>query len=70
MQASENPFGSHPTHAVDALWGRRARCRVCGFTFVWGDDDIDFCEHLDDLQPDDWLARGLVEVMQGGDKDE
>jgi len=43
------------------LSGKRFRCKKCGFEFTWGDDDIDFCEHLKDKQPRQF--EGLIEEL-------
>ncbi len=58
-----NPFENHPFQELQMRWGRKFRCRKCGFSFTWGEDDQEFCEHLRDLQPVEWLARDLVEPV-------
>lgn len=59
-----NPFANHPCEEVNRRWERRFRCKICGFEFTWGEDDIDFCEHLNDKQPVEWLIHGLVELAE------
>jgi len=45
-------------------FGKRYKCKTCGFEFTWGGIDIDYCEHLDNKQPLTWLLLGLVEEVE------
>jgi hypothetical protein len=54
------PFQNHPFEMMRSLWGKRVRCTRCGFSFTWGEDDVEYCEHLHGLQPLEWVAAGLV----------
>jgi len=59
-----NPFDDSFLRLNSENFGRRFKCKVCGFEFVWGDDDIDFCEHLRDKQPLQLLHKGLIEKIK------
>ncbi|RKX59384.1 MAG: hypothetical protein DRP29_04740 [Thermodesulfobacteriota bacterium] len=56
-----NPFDDNFLHLNSKNFGKRFRCKKCGFEFTWGDDDIDFCEHLKDKQPRQF--EGLIEEL-------
>ena len=58
-----NPFDDNFLRLNSENFGKRFKCKICGFEFIWGDDDIDFCEHLKDGQPLRWLFEGLIEEI-------
>ena len=42
---------------------RKFKCKECGKEFIWGENDQDFCEHLDGKQPYLWVALNLIEFL-------
>ncbi|HDD43911.1 MAG TPA: hypothetical protein ENG63_03500 [Candidatus Desulfofervidus auxilii] len=56
-------FGDDFLKFNPANFGRKFRCRKCGKEFIWGENDQDFCEHLDGKQPYLWVALNLIEFL-------
>ena len=44
-------------------FSKKFRCKICGKEFIWGEDDQDYCEHLEGKQPYEWEVLNLIEFI-------